>query len=137
MEEDNKDILVPWEPIENFNNPPGTWFLDALHDDDEGFRFLLRDEKHDTKDLLRVSFEYTLGYRNAEEGFMIRLWHFNEKETLGKIFYTIKNSTYIEFFHYMTQEIYKEWDITHYGFYTQIDCIDVLSSTPPKVEWLD
>lgn len=128
-----KDVLVPWTPIPGLTSP---MYIEAVYDDYEGRRILLRGEDP-TCAMLRVAFDNCLSYRNTDESYLLKLWHSNEKEVAGKIFYTIENSSYIDFFHEMTLELYRNWEIKHYAIYTISDCVDILSIEPPTVEWLD
>ncbi len=129
---DDKDIIKPWLPLEDF---PSSMYIEAIHDDYEGFRILLRGESPASK-MLRVTFEDYLSYRNTDESYLLKVWHSNKKEVLGKVFYTVANSSYVDFFCEMTGGFYPDLKLTHYAIYTVSDCIDVISTVPPTVGWL-
>lgn len=133
IKSNNKDILKIWKPLEDLPNP---MYVEAIHDDWEGFRILLRPEDQ-TFSMLRIEFENKLSYRNTDESYLLKIWHTTDKETLGKIFYTVENSAYIDFFNEMSTQIYSDWKLKHFAIYTVSDCIDVISTTSPIVEWLD
>ncbi len=124
------NILIPWKPIYGIEKK---MYIEAIHDDYEGFRILLKGEKPESI-LLRITFNDHLGYRNTDEGNLIKIW--NPEKPLG-IFFIVENSSYINYFHEMTLNIYKDWKIIHYAIYSPVDCIDILSSVPPIVEWLN
>lgn len=129
----DKQILKPWGiPIIESNN---TFEVEAIHDDYEGFRILLR-ENQKMHRVLKITFNSKISYRNTDESFLLNVWSSTDKDILGKIFYTISNSKYLDFFNQMTEGLYNTWDITHYAIYTTSDCIDILSDQPPIVEWL-
>jgi len=132
--EDNKDILEPWILIDGIQDQ--IMFIEAIHDDYEGFRILLQGENKNSN-MLRIVFDNKLSYRNTNESYLLKIWHTNRKEILGKVFYIISNSSYIDFFHEMTGNIYNDWNLKHYAIYTITDCLDIISCYPPKIEWLN
>lgn len=128
-----KNLLKPWIPLEGL---PKVMYIEALHDDYEGFRILLKGETSDSA-MLRISFEDKLSYKNTDESYLLEIWHTAEKDILGRTFYMIDNSTYVDFFNEMTHGLYSDWRIKHYAIYTVSDCIDIISVKPPSVEWLN
>lgn len=129
----DKDRINPWMPLKDIPTP---MYVEAIHDDYEGFRILLKGESPSSK-VLRVTFEDNLSYRNTDESYLLRIWHSNKKEVMGKIFYMVENSSYIDFFYNMTEGFYSEWKLSHYAIYTVSDCVDVISASPPTVKWLN
>lgn len=131
-----KDILKPWKPIEG-EGLQDTMYVEAIHDDYEGFRILLRGENPPLR-MLRVFFEGPLSYRNTRESFhMLDVSQPANHDILGKVFYIVENSSYIDYFNEMTQEIYTDWELKHYAVHGFPDWIDVISAIPPIVKWLD
>lgn len=129
-----KDLLKPWEPVKGLQN---VMHVEAIHDDYEGFRILLRGEDPPLR-MLRVRFDSPLSYRNTGESFCsLDMSQPANHKVLGKVFYIVENSSYIEYFNEMTQELYTDWELKHYMVYGHSNCIDVLSAIPPIVEWLD
>jgi hypothetical protein len=128
-----KNILTPWQPLSNVTLP---LYVEALHDDNDGFKILLRGESA-TSRILRISFDAPLSYRNTNESYLLELWHSTDAKNLGKVFYFVENSSYIDFFNNMTENIYLDWDVNHYAVYTIADCVDILSSNAPIVGWMD
>lgn len=127
-----KDELTIWTLTENV---PVKMYVESLKDDYEGFRILMQGEDKQSK-MLRITFENALSYRNINESYYLKKWNESKLERLGKTFYRIKKSSYIDFFHEMTLNLYSDWEISHYAIYTTDDCIDIISETPPLVEWL-
>ena len=122
-----------WLPLKEI---PSKMYVEAVHDDYEGFRVLLKGDS-DQSSMLRVSFDNTLSYRNTDESYLLKMWDGVSKDTLGKIFYIVEQSEYIDFFQKMTQQLYEDWEIKHYAIYTDTDCIEILSQNDPTVEWLN
>lgn len=57
-----------WAPLEGV---PARLYLEAVHDDCEGLRFLLRAENA-TSRTLRLAFESPVAYRNINESYRLR-----------------------------------------------------------------
>lgn len=129
---DTKQIFTLWKPIEDLPKP---MYVEAIHDDYEGFRILLKGEEVSSR-MIRISFEGKLSYRNTDESYLLKIWNSMEKELAGENFYIVENSSYIDFFNEMTGNLYSDWKIKHYAIYTISDCIDVLSTNPPIIEWI-
>lgn len=127
-----KDILTKW----NIDNIEGNMHVEELRDDYDGKTILLKGEKEKTP-ILKILFEDTLSYRNTDESYMLKVWHNTPKAMLGKVFYRILKSSYIDFFNEMTLNLYKDWNIIHFAIYTNKDCIDILAQIPPKIEWIN
>lgn len=126
-----KDLYTVWRPVEGV---PARLYCEAIHDDYEGFRILLRGEDANSS-VLRITFDPALAYRNIDEGNLLR--------TLVKVdniressLFTVENSTWIEWFREESDGIYEGREIVHYAIYTPNDCIDVLAEFDPLVEWL-
>jgi len=129
-----QDIYTPWKPIDSVE-PVSKFLVDGLHDDAEGFRILLRAEDP-TQDLLRIKFENHLSYRNTDESYLLSVWDSIEKNLLGTQFFLVEQSSYIEFLHQMTGNIYEDLELIHYAIYTTSDCIDVITQQSPYVSWV-
>ncbi len=129
----NKNSFNLWTPISPI---PKEVQVEAIYDDWEGFRILLRCDDGVNSKMLRILFENNLSYSNTDESFLLRRWGQMPESIVGNIFYLIKDSSYIEFFTKQSAGLYEKWDIKHYAIYTISDCIDILSMTEPKIEWL-
>ena len=129
-----KDILKLWEPVKGLQN---VMDVEAIHDDYEGFRILLRGEDPPLR-MLRVRFAAPISYRNTEESFCsLDVSQPANHDVLGKVFYIVENSSYVDYFNEMTQGLFAHWELKHYMVYGHSNCIDVISAIPPIVEWLD
>jgi hypothetical protein len=129
-----KNKLKVWKPIEDL---PPQMFVEALHDDYEGFRILLKGESFDAK-TLRIGFEDRLSYRNIDADYLSKYWASFLPVHVTEVFYIVENSALVDEFLCTSEGLYpSNWTITHYAIYTQQDCIDVLSYHPPSVEWLN
>jgi hypothetical protein len=120
-----------WIPIDNLVEP---LYLEAVHDDHEGFRLLLKGSSDQDK-VLRITFDPALSYRNTDEGDLLKT--INGQDFGGWSLYIVSNSGYLKWFSEESHGIHEDEDIIHYAIYTPNDCLDVLSAYPPKVEWLN
>lgn len=120
-----------WIPIDNL---AGTLYLEAIHDDYEGFRLLLKGGAEQDK-VLRITFDPALSYRNTDEGDLLKT--INTQNFGGWSLYVVSNSDYLRWFSEESHGVHEGEDIIHYAIYTPNDCLDILSSYPPKVEWLN
>lgn len=123
-------MFKKWTPIESL---PKTLYLEAVHDDWEGFRLLL---KHDeARRILRITFNPPLSYRNTDEGDLLK--SINEQDLGGWSLYVVSSSDYLAWFSDQSCGIHEPDDVVHYAIYTPNDCVDVLSAHSPTVEWLN
>jgi len=125
-------IFERWEPVRSL---PLRMYLEALHDDYEGFRLLLRGEEPDSA-MIRISFESVLAYRNLDERYYLKTLEYKLESNKGTLF-KINNSDFIAWFNEQSYNIYKDENIIHYSILTPNDCVDILSITIPTVEWLN
>ena len=121
-----------WVPIQDI---PSALYVEALHDDYEFFRILLKGKDSQSK-MLRIFFDSIYAYRNVDESYRLRTWNFFEGDRPSSL-YTVDNSIWLKWFHEESQEVYIDRPITHYAIYTGQDCIDILSEFEPSVEWLN
>ena len=128
----SNQILKKWSPLEGIAEKLS---LEALHDDYEGVRLLLKGEEPNNR-MLRISFDPSLAYRNIDEGdYMKSLHSFQGGELLGKwTLFTVENSEFLRWLNEESHDTHKNENITHYAVLTLDDCVDILSAHPPKVE---
>jgi hypothetical protein len=89
-----------------------------------------------TRGVIRIRFERTYAFRSADEGDRYRtLMRMEKQRTLGETFQVVRNSSFLRWFGEETCHDYLLDRLVHYAIYTSDDCIDVLSDTPPTVEW--
>lgn len=126
-----KNIYQKWTPLEDL---PELLYCEGLHDDYEGFRILLRGEDVSSS-MLRLVFDMPLAYRNLDEGSLLRT--LSRVDFKGKwSLFTVKSSTWLEWFHEESNNLYSHDAVIHYAIFTPNDCIDVLTITEPVIEWL-
>ena len=119
-----------WEPVEHLSN---TMYVQGLHDDYEGFRVLLRGE--DAEDpMLRISWDPALSYRSHDES--DRTDEVDPKELEDWSLYIVNNSEYVDWLEKVSTGTLGT-DVVHYAIATPLDFVEVLSETPPVVEWLN
>jgi hypothetical protein len=121
-----------WIPIKDI---PDTLVLFGLHDNYEGFRILLRDEK--THGVMRIFFDSFVSYRNTSEVYLLKTLH-ERKGVVKWPLFIVENSGFLKSLHEeedVDKQLFTEKPI-HYAIITPNNCIDVISSSLPKVEWL-
>lgn len=105
--------------------------VEALLDDWEGFRLLLRD--HATERLVRVAFDSQVAYRNRDESDLDA--EASRSAGLGKgCFYRVVNSEFAAKFRAESARQFAH--LVHYAVITDADCIDILATAEPHVERL-
>ncbi len=127
-----KQRLRVWKPLDGI---PQRLYLEALHDDYEGLRFLLRADDA-TRPVLRLTFESPVGYRNINESYRLRTWaSVPEMKNLSTLL-TVENSKWVSWLVDESGGVLRTEALFHYAIYTEEDCIDVVTEFPPAVEWL-
>jgi hypothetical protein len=127
----SKDALRVWNPISDL---PTRLYVEAVHDDYEGFRILLRGEKASDR-MLRVSFEMPLLYRKTDEGDRLRTIQ-NDARIKEAVFFIVECSSLVE---WLSTESYEVRDVNamkHFLFACSNDLIDVVAESEPKFDWL-
>ncbi len=122
--------LSKWIPMDDI---PAVLYLEGLHDDYEGFRILLRGAAPIGK-MLRIAFDPAFSYRRIDEGDLLQRMKAVCNPSWPLLL--VSNSEYLAWFHRESLDRYQGVDIKHYLILTSNDCVEVLSSFPPKVEWL-
>ena len=116
-----------WFPLKGVN---GNFYLEELRDDSKVLKILLKNDE--TDDLLHISFDAALTYRNIDEGYLLK-----SLEYIKGGFFKMVVSDYLTWFHDEGHGIMRDDDeVVHYAIYTPNDCIDVISQAKPRVEWL-
>ncbi len=132
-----KEIKRKWEPIANLTHNYG---VEYLLDNKNGLEILLFDRW--TEDILKVTFEGHLLYRNINDSYYLNGPDFlpdNEESEEPWEFYIIENSEFKKWFKMQdAANLCDPKEIIHYAIYTTDDCIDVLSwrDTLPKLEYV-
>jgi len=125
-----KEKYMKWEPIEDI---PDTLYLDGLYHDWEGFRLLLSD--YEAFRILRITLDDALSYRIIDEGDLLKST--GEAEGLRRWpLFTVENSKFLYWFNDESLNIHKDDNLVHYSIFTPNEIIDVISVSPPIVEWL-
>jgi hypothetical protein len=121
--------LVPWEPL---NNLPAVLYCEAVHDDYEGFRVLLKGAGP-TDDMMRIIFEGVVAYRNINESYRLKSLPLNESRTL----FRVKNSTWTPWLCEESGGVLLAEKLTHFAIFTPEDFLDVVTQCDPIAEWLN
>jgi hypothetical protein len=105
--------------------------VEAVIDDWEGFRVLLRDD--DTNRIFRIKFDCKVSYQNRDELDCVSEWNRSERPGKGS-FFRVKNSELLARF---TLDALGDYSgLQHFAIVTTTDCIDVLMVDDPKIDLL-
>jgi hypothetical protein len=122
-----------WEPVEGIENE---MWVEALHDDYEGLRVLLKGSSG-SSGILSISFPQYYGYRNFDESFRDKLWGKDSFETRNWSLFKTSSSEFIDWLVEESGGVYNKEEMLHYVIKTGADVIEVVAKlVPPKVEWL-
>ncbi|MGA7324257.1 MAG: hypothetical protein WBX25_07205 [Rhodomicrobium sp.] len=120
-----------WEPIDGL---APKMFLDAMYDDREGFRLILRSPDPKLRSL-RILFDAPLCYRGTQEAYLLRQIYEG-----GGIYpwpiLIVRNSRYAKWFYAQATGAIDK-DGHHYHIAAMDQIIDVLSARPPILSWLN
>lgn len=121
-----------WKPLDGV---PERLYLEAVHDDYEGLRFLLRGEDA-TGRTLRLVFESPVGYRNINESYRLKTWAaIPDMKALPSLL-TVQNSNWVQWLVEEAGGVIRPEKLVHYAIYTPENCVDVVTKFPPSAEWL-
>ncbi|MGO9171615.1 MAG: hypothetical protein ACLP7P_06580 [Rhodomicrobium sp.] len=120
-----------WEAIEGL---APKMFLEAMHDDREGFRLILKSPEANSK-ALRIRFDAPLCYRGTQEPYLLRRIYEDHAIYPWPIF-IVRNSRYARWFYSQAADALDK-DSNHYHIAAMDQMIDVLSPIPPVLTWLN
>lgn len=124
----SKQILRRWAPDSCI---PKRVEIIAVRDDDEGLVISLADEAS-RKPVARLLFRNFVAYRNINESFRTKTWASAPRELDGSLF-ELENSAWLEWLRKESSGVLDEFQVSHYAIYTNDDCLDIISQTPPAV----
>lgn len=119
-----------WEPIDGVQ---ARMFLEALHDDREGFRLILKAAEPKARSL-RILFDAPLCYRGAQELYLLRQIY-EAHDIYPWPFFIVRNSRYSRWFYAQATDAIDK-DGHHYHIAAMDEIIDVISARPPIISWL-
>jgi hypothetical protein len=128
-----EETFIKWEPVEGIENE---MWVEALHDDYEGLRILLKGSA-DSSGILSISFPQYYGYRNVDESYRDKLWRKGDFEPRDWSLFKTNSSEFIEWLFEESGGVYSKEEMLHYVIKTGADVIEVVAKlTAPKVDWL-
>ena len=107
--------------------------LDAMYDDREGFRLILKTAEPKAK-VLRILFDAPICYRGTSEALLLRKIYELDDIYPWPVF-IVKNSRYAKWFYAQAKDAIDK-DGHHYHIAATREIIDVLSARPPVFTWL-
>ena len=118
-----------WNPVPHFEDK--RLYVEAVHDDYEGFRIWFGSENTKLGVVTIVKFEDVLMYVNSNESYRLSEVQNDEPMKFPHLFWKVENSALIAEFHRQSLKIYENWEIKHFAFLSGEDCVDVLSISEP------
>lgn len=123
---------LPWIPLEGV---PDEVYLEALHDDYEGIRLLLRGAGN--APTFRLQFASVIAYRNINESFRARTWAAAQGGTRVGSLRRVESSRGLAWLVEESGGLLDAAKLRHYAVYTPEDCIDVVTEFEPEACWLN
>lgn len=108
--------------------------LDAMYDDREGFRLILKSPEPRGR-VLRILFDAPLCYRGTTEAYLLRKIYESDSIYPWPLF-IVRNSRYAKWFYAQAKDAIDK-DGHHYHIAAMHEIIDVLSARPPVLTWLN
>jgi hypothetical protein len=119
-----------WEPIDGL---PAKMYLDAMLDDREGFRIILRANEPKAR-TLRIVFDDPVCYRGAHEAYLLKRVYETHDIYPWPIF-IVRNSRYVRWFYAQAVDAIDK-DGHHYHIAAMDEMVDIISARPPVISWL-
>jgi hypothetical protein len=126
-----EEVFERWEEISGLS---AKMVLEAMHDDKEGFRLILRGREPRSR-ALRILFEEPLCYRGAQESYLLKQIY-DLHEIYPWPLFIVRNSRYVDWFYGQLNGLLPETGL-HYHISAMDEMIDVISARPPIVTWLN
>lgn len=126
-----------WKPEKLEVLPAATYLKRLTRDDDI---LLISFETEEEGKLVNVTFnKFVFSYRSTDEGNRLKLLvdlniKYGEDFYKDWRFFKIKNSPYIRWLHEENCGIYREEEIYHFVFITNMELIEVLATYDPEVK---
>lgn len=127
----SSDVGQVYEPWDIGLSGPIDVTVEALIDDWEGFRIILRN--HKSGRMIRIAFDTDVAYQNRDESDAIgELQRAQSRERSQ--FYRVTNSEFIARFLRDTARPYIGKSLRHFAIVTGSDCVDILARSDPRIE---
>lgn len=124
----NTQVLQRWEPDPLI---PHHVEITAIRDDDDGLVVSLADEAS-RKPVAQLVFRTFVAYRNINESFRTKTWaSLPAGQSTG--LFKLENSSWLKWLQAESSGVLDEFQVSHYAIYTNDDCLDIISHTPPTV----
>ena len=122
-------VYKRWNPVSYLEGK--RLYVDAVHDDSEGFRIWLSSENTKLGVIAIVKFETIQMCVNSDESYRLSEVQNSRELKFPHTFWKVEDSALLKEFNRQSLEIYKDDGIEHYAFLSCGDCVDVLSFSKP------
>lgn len=124
-----------YQPLPTDELLPRTMFCEAVHDDYEHFRVVLRGPSPSDR-VVRILFDSVIAYRNINESFRLRTLEQIRGMELPPLV-TVENSHWLAWLRHESGGVLDGVALVHYMIITPEDIIEIASEFPPRVEHLN
>ena len=124
----DEQIFRSWQPDKCI---PERVEIISVCDEEEGLVISLAEEES-RKPVAKLVFQDFVAYRNINESFRMRTWG-SWRSGKGTSLIEVKSSLWLHWLGEESGGVLEEFEVTHYAIYTNDDCLDVASRTPPVV----
>lgn len=124
-----------WKPLAH-EGIPNELYIDAIHQDAEGFRILIGGRNELGMSIFRLKFESYIGYRNFDESYRLMSL---DKIPVSCREWGLFKTTDSSFINWIIEESggrYSKGELLHFIVVTQNDIVDVIALEEPIVEEL-
>jgi len=128
--------IKPWK-LDELSENNNEFFIDGLVDNSNGLQVSLSDNKKFSLKFIWLHDEL-ISYRNTNrEYFIYGLGQEFKQKNIRQNFYKIENSEYIKFIKKWSypETIRYTKNLIHFAIYTVEDCLDIISTSEPKVKF--
>lgn len=128
---DSTRIIEKWKPFEAADFPADIQ-VEALHDDYEGFRVIVKGGI--SSEVYKIDFsDLYLGYRNFDESERLKFINSFPKDLRGWSLFLLTDSEFINWLTKESLEILSKDELKHFVIFTGDDIIEVLTLKDPVV----
>lgn len=126
-----EERFVRWEPVGGL---AAEMMVEAMRDDREGFRLILREAREAASRALRIAFDEPVCFRAAQDRHFVAQMYERHEMYPWPIF-VVENSRYQDWFYTQTGTP-PDRRAKHYHIAAAGEIIDVIAERPPVVSWL-
>lgn len=130
MKKNAQAVLRPWIPAAGI---PEVLYCESISDSDQGIQIELA-SKESLVPIIRITFESVIAYQNVNETYRRSAW--SKKSKPQPTLLIVEGDAWLSWLVQESGGVLDNVEMCHYAIYTPEDCIDVVSSSAPRVEFI-